>query len=487
MRLADISRARERLQRDGATWGVRITRVAFNEVPGIASGEAVIAGPLFLIAGPNSVGKTTLLRSIYSAVVAASETPADAWGEIIPSGNVTVDMALKGVDLSCAIAVGGEGIVAERMHDCTVIHIDGASVVQNLRKVFRRDSPIDEIISGDPQRVLSEDELAQVNYITGRQYRRVAIFELERDDQALPFFEVSYGDDTYDTRTMGSGELAAFFLWWSLDRAEALSIIMIEEPETFLSPAVQRTFADYLAVRVAKSSLFCIVTTHSESLITPSPLQNVAFVTRGQGTIDVNADPHPAVLETIGIRATRDIFIFVEDEAAKVLLEALLEEFNPGLARRSRLFVAKGEAEITKRLKGIAGTFDAAIFIGAYDGDQAGKIPGEVSYYGCTLPGDVAIETILRAHVTGNIQEFQEKTGFARLGDILPTMEGLDDHDWFARLAEEAGMDKYQLMKLVVRMWASVAANRDAMRVSYEDCDALIEKLKDAPRAPGDA
>ena len=96
MRLADIRRARDQLQQEAEDWGVRINRVEFKDVPGIASGEALIAGPLFLIAGPNSVGKTTLLRAIYTAVVAASNIAEESWAETITAGTVTVDMRVKG-------------------------------------------------------------------------------------------------------------------------------------------------------------------------------------------------------------------------------------------------------------------------------------------------------------------------------------------------------------------------------------------------------
>lgn len=481
MRLAEISKAREKIQTEGHKWGVRISRLGFTDVPGISTGEAIVSGPLFLIAGPNSVGKTTLLRSIYTGVIAASNIDQKSWAEVIPAGSVTVDMSIKGKDLSSVVEVQTEGITPAPVHDSDVVHIDGANIVQKFRELFPRGMALEEIISGDPQRELTGDELAEINYITSRQYRRVAVFEVERDDQTIPFFEVGYGDDSYDTRTMGSGELAAFYLWWSLDRAESLSIILIEEPETFLSPAVQRAFADYLVVQIAKRTLFCAATTHSESLITPTSLENVAFVIRGAGTVDITSNPHPAQLETIGIRAAKDIFVFVEDAAAKVLLESMLSAFNPALARRTRLFICEGEGGITKRLREIAATFEGTYFVGAYDGDQAGKIPPDVAYFSCTLPGSVGIETLLKAHIVSNVDEFQEKTGYAQLTEILPTIEGLDDHDWFSRIAQEAGLEKYQLMKLVVRMWGGVKENYEALHASYRAFQELIGKLEQAP------
>jgi predicted ATPase len=455
--------------------------LAFTDVPGISTGEAIVSGPLFLIAGPNSVGKTTLLRAMYTAVIAGSKTDPKTWDEVIPAGSVTVDMDIKGKPLSSMVEVQTEGVAPKPVHDCDVVHIDGAKIVHKFRALFPPGMALEEIISGDPQRELTGDELAQINYITGRQYRRVAISEVERDDQTIPFFEVSYGDDSYDTRTMGSGELAAFYLWWSLDRAQSLSIILLEEPETFLSPAVQRAFADYLVVQIAKRTLFCAATTHSESLITPTSLQNVAFVTRGSGTVDITSNPHPAQLETIGITATKDIFVFVEDAAGKVLLESMLSGFNPALARRTRVFVSGGEGGITKRLREVAGTFEGTYFLGAYDGDQAGKIPGDVAYFSCTLPGSVGIEKLLRAHVVSNVNEFQEKTGYQQLKQVLPTIEGLEDHDWFTRVAQEAGLEKYQLMKLVIRMWGGVQENFDAVNGSYQAFADLIAKLEQSP------
>jgi len=45
---------------------------------------------------------------------------------------------------------------------------------------------------------------------------------------------------------MGAGEFAAFFLWWNLARAARFSVLLIEEPETFLSPGSQAAFSDRL-------------------------------------------------------------------------------------------------------------------------------------------------------------------------------------------------------------------------------------------------
>jgi predicted ATPase len=73
------------------------------------------------------------------------------------------------------------------------------------------------------------------------------VYEVEvGEGRVAPFFEVALGNDRYDSRTMGAGELAILFLWWSIDRASEDTLILIEEPETYLSPGSQQSFCAYL-------------------------------------------------------------------------------------------------------------------------------------------------------------------------------------------------------------------------------------------------
>lgn len=123
------------------------------------------------------------------------------------------------------------------------------------------------------------------------------VYELELASNVLPFFEVTFGADRYDSRTMGAGELAAFYLWWSLDRAAEGSIVLIEEPECYLSPGSQDVFRDYVASMSFKSKVSVIMTSHSPQIISPLAQESTRFFRRDAKGIKLIADrPAPILL-----------------------------------------------------------------------------------------------------------------------------------------------------------------------------------------------
>jgi len=67
MRHANVGDYRRRLRERVAAWQLQLKKFSFTDVPGLGDGEIAFASPLTLIVGPNSVGKTTLLRAIWAA------------------------------------------------------------------------------------------------------------------------------------------------------------------------------------------------------------------------------------------------------------------------------------------------------------------------------------------------------------------------------------------------------------------------------------
>jgi hypothetical protein len=159
----------------------------------------------------------------------------------------------------------------------------------------------------------------------------------------LPFFEVTFGADRYDSRTMGAGELAAFYLWWSLGRAAEGSIVLIEEPECYLSPGSQDAFRDYAASMAFTRKLCIVMTSHSAQIIAPLSKESTRFFRRdAQGIKLVSDRPAPILLETLGIRPSVDTIVFVED-AAGTFCRLWLERLDPNLSRRIEIIVRNGE------------------------------------------------------------------------------------------------------------------------------------------------
>jgi len=123
--------------------------------------------------------------------------------------------------------------------DIEIVHIDASRDTIRLQDLYGRFDNPEDIINGSGARLLAENELENLNYLAKREYREIKLYEVEINDETMPFFEVTLGPARYDSRTMGAGEFAAFFLWWNLARAARNSILLIEEPETFLCSYIQ--------------------------------------------------------------------------------------------------------------------------------------------------------------------------------------------------------------------------------------------------------
>jgi predicted ATPase len=129
------------------------------------------------------------------------------------------------------------------------------------------------------------------------------IFTRQSDLIISPFFEVSFGNDRYDSRTMGAGEIAILYLWWAINRAPRNALILIEEPETYLSPSSQESLSHFLIAEAVQKKLTVVMTSHSAKIIGSFPDENLRFLFRDRNSIRV-ADGHSltTLRENIGIR-----------------------------------------------------------------------------------------------------------------------------------------------------------------------------------------
>jgi hypothetical protein len=130
----------------------------------------------------------------------------------------------------------------------------------------------------------SANELRNANYVVGKQYTSVNTVEIEdpsREDEVLPVIVVSDGGAAYDFRTMGLGEFAALGGLWRLRQVKAGTVILLEEPETYLSARASIALLDVLAARIDATRLYAVVTTHSPGVMSHSPLEQLVLLAPG--------------------------------------------------------------------------------------------------------------------------------------------------------------------------------------------------------------
>jgi predicted ATP-dependent endonuclease of OLD family len=267
------------LQSRSNDWAIRFQRFAVIGLPGIGTLEVPIQSALTVFSGPNGVGKTTLLRAMWAALDPETSTSTISANRKLLAGSALVDFTVRGVATTAEVIFSDAGPTVVGRSAVTVHHIDSAALTPIHQKSFCRFESVDEIINGAGARELDDQMLSEVNYIVNRQYRAIKLYEVELDI-TVPFFEVSYGNDQYDSRTMGAGEIAALYIWWALSRAERDTVVLIEEPEAFLSFGSQKSLANFIVSSVVQKRLVAVLSSHSAAFISLLPKECLAFFAR---------------------------------------------------------------------------------------------------------------------------------------------------------------------------------------------------------------
>lgn len=282
MRRIKIQDAWRRIRRGSGEWDFTIASLGYEEIAGLGSGEIAFNSKISVLAGPNGVGKTTLLKTIWAAADPIEARLGHAARFKFTSGRATLQCVQASIRISSEIEFAlGEVRSGNKMEfDC--FHLD-PGVPQLKQKAFCAFNSLEDIINGMSVQTADSDLLDEINYISRRDYREINIYEIDDVDGVTPFFEVAYGDDRYDSRTMGAGELSSLFLWWAVDRSPDNSLLLIEEPETYMSPAAQAAFTDFLVVTTSKKLLNVVMTSHSPSVFQRLPEDSLICLYRDRG------------------------------------------------------------------------------------------------------------------------------------------------------------------------------------------------------------
>ncbi|MHC6158380.1 ATP-dependent nuclease [Bradyrhizobium elkanii] len=476
MRLARAQDYYRRIREKPEHWPIRLDRISFKGVPSLGEGEIPLTSVLTVLCGPNGVGKTSLLRAMWAALDPKAAARKTITARKLSAGTASVDLRSGDTVHTCEVTFVDGEIKGGGEHGVEIMHVDSSTEVLQQQEIFCGYDSAEDVINSEGGRALNDKELGTLNFLTKRDYRTVQVYELELADAVLPFFEVTFGADHYDSRTMGAGELAAFYLWWSLDRAAEGSIVLIEEPECYLSPGSQAAFRDYAASMAFLRKLCIVITSHSAQIIAPMGKESTRFFRRDAQGIKLVADrPPPILLETLGIRPPVDTIVFVEDAAASTFCRLWLERFDPNLSRRIEIFVRNGEGEIVNAIRQLQPPSKFVRFVGLFDGDARGKVPDDVKPMSVHLPGDKPIEVLFREMVVRDAAQIATSTDWADLETILFGLQGSEPDDWYHKLAEQLGLSKQQLFQTLFAIWIKGEANKESAAACYRDLSSLIE------------
>jgi len=370
--------------------------------------------------------------------------------------------------------------------DVEVTWVDCPAQTPRLVSHFAQVTNLEEQLEAEGGRALSEDELAFLSYIVGKRYSAARYYELEFADQGeTPYFKVTCDNATYGTETMGLGEASAHYVYWSLHRANENSLVLIEEPETYLSPLSQEALVNVLAQQCAHKGLWAVLTTHSPAILQNIPPRHVRFLSRVGNNVEIiTPESHVEYFPVLGMSSKKSGVLLVEDKAAREFANAWIAHFDPLLAQQldvrdvgsnNKVWEALSFPKVQGWLK-VVGLLDGDAWATTRDyfGVKANEERRNWPY--TFLPGDGDPEPLLRDTAVRDIHLLASKLGraYGLVHAALGSVEGKDRHDWLEELPTRLGVSYTTLIKALFEVWVANEANAKQAEEAFKQVARLL-------------
>jgi energy-coupling factor transporter ATP-binding protein EcfA2 len=443
----------------------RVDRLTVVDSPVLAPQEIAL-DRLTLVTGVHGAGKSYLLRILNEILPQQNATPlgppfrrSSYEHDGMMDGRYLIHLqAADGAtvhrpsDLS-SMSDGTADLMASRYLDPASAFWDYATHFQELPYM-----PADWERFG-PGGSLTAAELKTLRAILGRSYESFQWREFNPGRAPVPVFEAEVDGRTISNATMSSGELWVHWILWAFRVTPAPAVMLVDEPEAFLSPPGQAALFHELARLTLANGLQTIIATHSTTIIREAPPATIRLLVPGaDGARVLTPDSPTDALSLLGHEVGISAVVVVEDAVAAVVVREVLASFAPDVAARAEVIAAGGEGE-AKKLGRAFRASDRLRMCVVLDGDQRNAPAGRKTEAGMPLvylPGD-APEPELFAPIQADPELLARQAGrtstAVRLA--LNACQFEDHHRWFAVAAGKLLIDEPVLVDHVVRIWCA--------------------------------
>ncbi|GGS44018.1 hypothetical protein GCM10010171_43990 [Actinokineospora fastidiosa] len=406
---------------------------------------ALLESGVTVFCGVNGVGKTQFLKTL-SAHLDGGDT-----------GDATVEVDVHAI----AKAV-------------KCVHVDtGWECFDTVNQVSRTPS-LDEKRAASDQPPMDKQTAALLGFILNRDYDSASAQELDRDDtdgagtSTWHYYELTYRGATYGPREMSLGELAASIVLRALRTARYGSVLLLDEPENFLSPQARRRLLDVIVSHAVDRKLSVVIASHSIEMARRLPATSLRTIERDlRGTgVAIDRMRFPSqVAHAIGIEERPDVLLLVEDSFARLLLKAILTRQFPewrmelGIveAGREHGSLSGGEGAVAQAAKALSDNDIGIRVLGVLDGDARQKESFCDKPYLAFLPGLAAPESVVLDAVAASpssaatVLDVPEEA----IAKGLRVVEGVDSHDRPATLCQAVGVEVTEIVGYAARWLAT--------------------------------
>ena len=284
----------------------RFARISPRDLLCLADSPIEFSAGISAVIGSNGVGKSTLVAGVAELLGNGSEV-APGHRDRLKGSVLEGILFQEGTELKMVV-----GDDLETTRKSTGAEFGGQyrwldpSYLGNLcLNQIHHDQNFADLLEPITALQLNTEELELVSYLVNRTYNDLAIYEIAdyAGFDAFPYFRASSNGASYGSEGMGRGELSLLLTYWTLKNTARNSILILEEPETHVSPGSQDCLMNMLAKFSDEMGIWCIIATHSPTIIRRIPREHVKLITRDQRKSSVISNPkHVEIATHRGVR-----------------------------------------------------------------------------------------------------------------------------------------------------------------------------------------
>gem|GEM_PF-2540188 len=464
------------------TKSTRLDKISFDGLSCITDTAITFAAGINAIIGANGTGKSTIAAAIASVL---PEDDRQLHGHLLrlEGSNAQGDFIIANKAFASTSKSGVR--VATEEFEMESGWFDSV-YLSNILVPIHTDERFGQLLAAVEPQIFGPPDLQTLSYLVGRDYSDGRFYEIDEYESIgiFPYFVVGSGKVEYDTRGMGQGEFALFTLYWLLKRLPAKSILILEEPETHLSPRSQTAMMNILARFCQEKELCVIITTHSPTVVRRLTNAQIHLITHQNGVSKISANPSRNAIERLLGEGTRAVGgLVVEDAGAQALLSKMINRYAPELAWMYEILPRGGEGNVKVFISGLPKGHSWLNVVAILDGDQKTTFSkADIQIPVIFLPGDCDPDLLCQKALLDS----DSKTLFANLvrkeeDDIhiaLSGVVGLDHHEWPLALADALKVDIIGLRAALAEVWLSKSDNQAQALL-------FIEQLQEVLPMPG--
>lgn len=451
MRQAKINDGWRRTQ-DLTNYNCQLRKIFINKIGGISNGFCLeLNNGISVLCGKNGVGKSTILKSIYSYIKKSK-------------------LVSNRIDLSdVSISLIKNDISVENSDDVIVNYLEPSVECNNIISFLSNSDNISDFIEGiEPNGFLgNEKNIEIIGKIIGRVYSKIEVYEVEgalADDYTFPFIKVTLQDGIeYTCLDMGAGEYLCMYIFWFINWIDKNSILLVDEIENCISAYSQDSLMDYLAYVSSKKGIWILLSTHSETILNKVGIRNARLISniRNSGMSVVSPKHESKYFTALGIKSRKKGVFIVEDKFSYMFLKCILNRAAADIAYDYHIVSFQdGESDIEKVVKHFNPhkriNFN---LLAVFDADMHEKLEriSRKTIPVVSLPSKDSLnpEQEIWNVLSNKIDELASLLGSKR-DDLLQYYDqcaALNHHDRFMQLSEYLNISEEVLFNNVFNIW----------------------------------